>query len=341
MKIVQFTAENIKRLKLVSITPKGHMVEITGKNGQGKTSVLDAIWYALGGKENIPAVPIRRGAEKARVTLDMGEFIVERRFTEKDSTITVKTSDGSATYASPQKMLDALVGSLSFDPLEFSRAGAAEQFAILRQTVKPDVDFDKIAAENKADYEKRTNSNKAAKEQRAIAANIAVPEGLPAEPVDESALDKELRDGYEANSQVEIQKEKRRQDSERWNGYGGEIQALRLKADELRQQAIKVDQQAATLEKEVATQLERIAALPPLAEKIDVDALRKRCDEAKAVNVAIQRRTNKANATAAAEDHEVGSAALTKRMADREASKLAALKASRCRSMALASVTAS
>lgn len=49
MKIVSLKAENIKRLVAVEITPKGNVVKITGKNANGKSSVLDSIWMALGG----------------------------------------------------------------------------------------------------------------------------------------------------------------------------------------------------------------------------------------------------------------------------------------------------
>ena len=44
MKIIQFTAENIKKLSVVQISPEGNVVEITGKNKQRKASVLGAIW---------------------------------------------------------------------------------------------------------------------------------------------------------------------------------------------------------------------------------------------------------------------------------------------------------
>ena len=49
MKIIEFRAERFKRLSAVDITPEGNTVIISGKNGQGKSSVLDAIWLALGG----------------------------------------------------------------------------------------------------------------------------------------------------------------------------------------------------------------------------------------------------------------------------------------------------
>lgn len=84
MKIISLQAENVKRLTAVTITPDGNLVQITGKNGQGKTSVLDAIWWALEGAANIQAEPIRKGAEEARIRLDLGEYVVTRTFTRKD-----------------------------------------------------------------------------------------------------------------------------------------------------------------------------------------------------------------------------------------------------------------
>ena len=127
MKILKLTAENVKKLRAVEITPTGELVEITGKNGAGKTSVLDAIWWALAGTKHIQAVPIRTGATKARIRLDLGELIVERRFTPVGSTLTVEKADG-ARYTSPQGILDALLGALTFDPLAFVGQEPREQF---------------------------------------------------------------------------------------------------------------------------------------------------------------------------------------------------------------------
>ena len=66
MKIIRFEAENVKRLKAVEITPDGTVQVVTGRNGQGKSSVLDAIFLALGGGDakKTVAMPIRVGAEQ-------------------------------------------------------------------------------------------------------------------------------------------------------------------------------------------------------------------------------------------------------------------------------------
>ena len=58
LKIIQLSAENVKRLIAVEIKPDGNLVQITGKNGQGKTSVLDSIWWAL----SVRVIRVRDGS---------------------------------------------------------------------------------------------------------------------------------------------------------------------------------------------------------------------------------------------------------------------------------------
>lgn len=141
MRIVRLTASNIKRLVAVEITPDGKpLVRITGRNGAGKSSVLDAILMALGGERGIPTEPIRRGAGKAAVELDLGEIVVRRRFTAKGTTLEVTAADG-APQRSPQALLDKLVGDLSFDPLDFARLKPREQ--LVRLAALTDLELDR------------------------------------------------------------------------------------------------------------------------------------------------------------------------------------------------------
>lgn len=138
MKIIKLQCENLKRLVAVEITPSGNVVTISGKNSAGKTSVLDSIWWALGGAENIQGQPIRKGEKEAVIRLNLGELAVERRFTEKGSTLYVESADG-ARFKSPQAVLDKLVGSLSFDPLAFMRMDKKKQFETLRDLTGVDL----------------------------------------------------------------------------------------------------------------------------------------------------------------------------------------------------------
>ena len=132
MKTIELKSSNIKKLKAVElrVDKDKNLVMVTGKNAAGKSSLLDSIWYALGGKKNIPDEPIRKGEEKGEITINLEGYIVVRTFTNSGSYLKITNKDGS-DYSNPQAFLDYIVGNLSFDPLEFSRMESKKQIAEL------------------------------------------------------------------------------------------------------------------------------------------------------------------------------------------------------------------
>ena len=199
MKIVTLTAENIKRIVAVEITPDGNMVQITGRNGEGKTSVLDSIWWALGGATVIQEDPIRHGQQRASIKLDLGELIVHRTFNRTDgdppytTRLTVSTADGRRFAAAQTTVLDTMLNAISFDPLLFAHSKPAEQYDMLREFV-PAVDFLAIDRADTKDFEERRDINTAARQARAVAAEIAtkIPTDLPEEAPDEATIAAEM-----------------------------------------------------------------------------------------------------------------------------------------------------
>jgi len=207
MKIVRFTAENVKRLKAVEITPDGQLVVIGGMNAQGKTSVLDAIEMALGGKESVVREPIRRGQTSARVVLELDDeygLRIERRFTKKGSTLNITTADGR-TPTSPQTLLDSICNRIAFDPLQFIRQPAKSQAAALRKLVG--LDFEQLDQQRAALYETRTGVNRDAKRERAAADAIKVTTAAT-DPVDVTALVSELKLREAANREIDQRESK-------------------------------------------------------------------------------------------------------------------------------------
>lgn len=187
MKIIRLQAENVKRLKVVEISPSpdGGLVIIRGNNGQGKSSVLDSIAYALGGKGTHPPKVIREGEREAHVLLELDDIIVERRWTANDrSYLEVRGKDG-APHKSPQALLDSLVGRLSFDPLAFTRLDAKAQAEALRRAVG--LDFSRIDGERAKLYGDRTLLNRDL--ERARARLQSLPQAsAPHAPVDVAEL---------------------------------------------------------------------------------------------------------------------------------------------------------
>ena len=233
MKILKLEAENFKRLKAVNITPKGNLVQITGRNANGKTSVLDAIWAALGGATHIQSQPIRTGATKARIKLDLGEIIVTRSITEKGSTLTVENAEGLA-YKSPQRMLDDLVGALAFDPLAFTRMKPREQFDQLKGIAKVDLDLDSLDALNRRDFERRADLNREAKQLRAQLDGLPVPSTV-AEPMDLSALLGERQRLQDTRTATLLAGEKRRGREQDLERLRKEIEVIRASFNQKKQ----------------------------------------------------------------------------------------------------------
>lgn len=138
MRILKLTAENFMKLTAVEISPTGNVVQITGKNAAGKSSVLDAIEATLCGGRNLPKKPIRDGEESATVITEIGTDVplykVTRRFFGATSRLTVETvGDARTEVKSPQTFLDGIVGNLSFDPLAFSKLPPTEQRATVME----------------------------------------------------------------------------------------------------------------------------------------------------------------------------------------------------------------
>lgn len=201
MKIEKLRAVNVKRLVDVEMVPgDASLVVVAGNNGQGKTSVLDSIWMALGGASAVPERPIRDGEESAEVELDLGSWIVTRRWARNGpGELTVRNKDGDSK-SRPQSFLDGLVGSLSFDPLTFSRMSPREQTGYLRELVG--LDTAQLDAVHARVYEERRAENRELKTLEARLA--AVPEvEAPDETVSVAGLTEKLRAAMEHNAKRE------------------------------------------------------------------------------------------------------------------------------------------
>lgn len=213
--IISLTVENIKKIKAVTIRPHGGFVEITGRNGQGKSTVLDAIWWALKGKDNIQAAPIRNGEKSGKITLELQDYLVERTFRRNElgddytTKITVTTKD-KARMSSPQAVLDGFTGMLGFDPLAFMRQTPKEQYDTLRGLCRLEVDVEELDRQYKELFAQRTEINRDVKVCQARLSNMQIPDNAPTERVDVAVLVDKVNEINAANSAVQ-QKQRMRQ----------------------------------------------------------------------------------------------------------------------------------
>lgn len=206
LRIVRLSAENFKRLSAVEITPHGNAVVISGRNAQGKSSVLDSIAAALGGKAaaKLTTRPIRDGQESASVTVDLGDLRVTRTWKDGKSNLTVTSAQG-AKYSSPQAMLDNLVGKLSFDPLAFAQQDDKAQLSTLLDLVDLKFDPVEVAEARRGIFDERTTVNREVRQLEAqLAAAPLPPASLPDEELSAASVLGEYREAQEnANWQAQ------------------------------------------------------------------------------------------------------------------------------------------
>jgi hypothetical protein len=330
MRIIRLQAEGFKRLVAVDITPDGELIEVRGNNGEGKSSVLDAIFAALGGAEAAPLKPVRDGEEYAAIKVALGEgdaaeLIVTRYFTD-DGTTRLKVENGEgAVFTKGQTMLDALVGSISFDPLAFARMDAKAQAEELRRLIKLDVDLDALARADAADKEARRDVNRDGRNLAPRVAAIVLPADTPEEAPDKAAIVAELARAGETNAGIERERQARRSDEEKASLAAGDAQKMHDDARELRRRADALDSDAAALETRVKAERARLADLPDLPEPVDTVALSARIAEVDKIIAAVAQRKEKERLTAEYDALKAKSEGFTKAIEDRAAQRAKAL----------------
>jgi len=318
--IIGLQLENIKKIKAVRIEPKNNVVEICGRNGQGKSTILDSIWWVLKGKDNIQQMPVRKGEEKGLIRLELDKFIIERKFkVDKDgkdysTTITVSNKDG-AKFSSPQAVLDSFTGLLGFDPLAFSRMDSKAQYNTIRKNAKFDTDIDAIDAQYKSLFEKRTDINRDAKRLAAQAEGIVV-ENAPEKRVEISALMADLSNAQETNSKVERAKVA-------LDNFTSKKTALQNKIKELEAQILSAKSDIENVDVDIRRGLEFIRVNKP----VDTTAIEAQINQADTLNKAFDLKQQKAALIEQQKQSEEESEQLTVRMDALQEQKQRAIEA--------------
>lgn len=283
--IASLELENVKRVRAVELQPneKGLTV-LGGRNGQGKTSVLDAIAYALGGERMRPDRVTRDGSAtpaKMRVELSNG-IVCERK--GKNSSLTVTDTTG---MKGGQRLLDEFIGEFALNLPKFLNMSDREKADYLLKTLgiaDQLADADRKVAEANAE---RTEIGRRARAARKMAEDSPFHEGVLGETLDVSALLDEQMFAHETNQAIEFKRrevEAKRAESER---MAAEVERLaRELADATERMAI-----ASSRSETVTGELEGLEADLANMEPADEQAAAEAVREAEAVNEMVRQNT--------------------------------------------------
>lgn len=305
LRVVKLEVERFKRIRAVEITPdpNSSTVTIAGRNAQGKSSVIDAIWAALSGAAAVKGTsttrPIRDGENSARVTVDLGDIVVTRTWSGEKTALKVESKDG-AKYSSPQRMLDEMVGRLSFDPLAFASLPAKDQQSELLGLVELPFDPAVLAGQRKSAFDERTDVGRTVKQLRGQLDGFPeIGDEVPDEPVSVAALVAELDTARELEVSIEVAND--------------EIATARnILAETDRAISELREKENRWLEKLEETKA-RLAALP---DRIDIEPIRSRIDNAETINAGVRQKQERQQVLDQLEDWREKQDALTARIAE-------------------------
>ena len=199
MKINRLEIENVKRIHAVMIEPsKDGLTIIGGKNRQGKSSVLDAIAWALGGNKYKPSQAVNADSTippRLKIIMDNG-LVVERK--GKNSDLKVTDPEGQK---GGQQLLDSFVEELAINLPKFMEASGKEKANTLLQIIGVGPQLAELEQKEKQLYQERLYVGRTADQKEKFAKEQPYYPDAPEEPVSASELIKEQQEILARNGQ--------------------------------------------------------------------------------------------------------------------------------------------
>lgn len=229
MKTAKIKITNLFGIRELSLG--GASVEISGPKGTGKTSVLDAIRYALTNKSGRDLI-VRQGADAGEILIETSNGLtIDRKVKVGDKSGRVSIKSGTMTQTRPAEFLGQIFTPLQLNPVEFAAMDRQQKNRVILSMIRyqwdmntirgwfgeiPDVDYTKhilevladIASERGRYYQSRQDINRDIRSKTAMVSDIAkdIPEGFDFDrwnryPI--SGKYRELTAAQDANAKIE------------------------------------------------------------------------------------------------------------------------------------------
>lgn len=230
VKINQLELENVKRIKAVKVEPtQNGLTIIGGKNAQGKTSVLDAIAWALGGEDFRPTKADREGSvtkPNLKVTLSNG-IIVER----KGKNSSLKVTDPSGAKAG-QTLLNSFIEKLALNIPKFMEANDKEKANTLLQIIGVGPQLVELERQEKEAYQRRLTAYQIADQKKKFAKEQPYYSDAPKELISPQDLINEQQEILAKNGENARKRQLVSQFSYQVNTLSDEVAALKQRLDQ-------------------------------------------------------------------------------------------------------------
>ena len=242
MKINKLEIENVKRIRAVRIEPtKNGLTVIGGNNEQGKTSVLDAIMWGLGGDNFRPSTPKRTGSEippVIKITMSNG-LVVERKGKNSDLKVTDPTGRKGG-----QQLLNEFVETLALNLPKFMDASGKEKANTLLRIIGVGDQLTELELKEKEIYQERLYVGRTADQKKKFAKEQPYYPDAPADLVSPSELIRQQQEILARNGENQRKRDQAAQ-------LGNKAERLTAQIDDLERFIAEHNQQLELLRNEL------------------------------------------------------------------------------------------
>lgn len=205
-KILSLELENVKRVSLVQLTMSERgLTIIGGDNAQGKTSVLDAICYALGGEKYRPTDIKRNGAlADPSISLTLSNGLIVRR-QGKNSALKVIDPLGRKCG---QSILSSFTEELALNMPKFLQMTEEGKALMLLQSLGIGAKLEEIDQLERLAYEKRQSYYQIVDQKRKYATELPEYHDAPDTPLSAGELMEKFKVVIDHNEKIEREVEK-------------------------------------------------------------------------------------------------------------------------------------
>ena len=283
--IASLELENIKRIKAVQIAPTERgLTIIGGRNNQGKTSVLDAIMWILGGNTYRPSQAYREGSAVppyGKITLSNG-LVVERKGKNSD----LKVIDPTGNRAG-QQLLNEFISQFALDLPKFLQANGKEKARTLLRVIGVGDKLHELEQKEKELYNQRRTIGQIADQKKKYAAELPVFPEAPKELISASELIQQQQEILARNGENQKKRENlanlKRQDEE----LQKQIERLMTQQEKVKADLKIAQTDALDLRDESTEELERsISDIEEINRKVRINLDKEKAEEDAAEYVA-------------------------------------------------------
>ena len=319
VKINRLEIENVKRVRAVRLEPSPNGLTIVGgKNRQGKTSVLDAIAWALGGNKFRPSAPQNNDSvipPTLKVTLSNG-LIVERKGKNSD----LKITDPSGTR-SGQRILDSFISELALDLPRFMGGSDKDKADTLLQVLGIGDRLAELELAERETYNQRRAIGQIADQKEKYAKEQVYYPDAPKEPVSASDLIRQQQDILARNGENQRKRRQLRELQIQHESTRDRMRTIQQQITDLQQQLKRLNQQWNQEDVDIITAQKSAEQL----QDESTAELEQSILEVDTINAKVRANLSKDKAEQDAQDYRDQYAALTAKLEDIRSAKTALL----------------